>query len=346
MAKQLIAPRLEEQGSACPEFLALSRELLAEAEASGDDLLLEAARRFLAPYLSGGPQKLPRSPRERLDAQVLLRRLLLARGCYGLVYGWYSAFKFPYGEDADANLQLYIRQLRAALDSHGWIQGYDTVLEIGCGDEALGLMLARHNRRWIASDVRRPPSLDDLTKVFAPVGPMEFQIINGVTLDGVADASVDAVVSRSFFEHLLIEDGRRHVENAFRVLRPNGDFIVYCPAGIGRPSDVTQEFPEYTKPVGLHIKEYRVHEVVELLRQVGFSRVRSRFLRLRGLSRLPAPVARRNRVPTSIASGVEWLAQTTWGAARGTHVGRAIWNQVWGHLGATSVFLVATKDSL
>jgi SAM-dependent methyltransferase len=276
---------------------------------------------------------------------MLLRRILTTTRCYGLVYAWYSAFKFPYGEDTAANLALYVRQLRAALDSHGWIRGYDTVLEVGCGDEALGLMLARYNRRWIASDVRRPDTLDELTHIFRPVGPMEFQVVNGVTLDGVSDGSVDAVVSRSFFEHLLLDDGRAHIANAFRVLRQNGDLIVYCPAGIGRPSDVTQEFPEYDRPLGLHIKEYRVGEMVTLLRQAGFREIRSRFLRLRGLSRLPSFLLRRNQVPTAVAEAIEACAHRTWGLARRSSVGHAAWNQVWGHLGATSVFLVAKKPT-
>ncbi len=344
MAKQFIAPRLVRDTAQSNEFTELSHQLLAEAKSSGDRFLLDATCGFLATYLTGADQRLPRSPRERLEAQMLLRRVLIARRCYGLVYAWYSAFKFPYGEDAGANLALYVRQLRAALDSHGWIRGYDTVLEVGCGDEALGLMLARYNRRWIASDVRRPNALDELINVFGPVGPMEFQIVDGVTLDGVSESSVDAVVSRSFFEHLLLDDARSHIENAFRVLRPKGDLIVYCPAGIGRPSDVTQEFPEYSKPVGLHIKEYRVQEMVALLRDVGFTHVRSRFLRLRGLSSLPAAVAKLNHVPIGIAAAVEACAQRTWRMARRSPIGHAIWNQIWGHLGATSLFLVASKS--
>jgi SAM-dependent methyltransferase len=345
MAKQLIAPRITGDDHQPDAFLDLSRDLLNEVALTRDAALVADTRRFLGPYLGARTQQLPRSAQERLDAQILLRRILLARRCYGLVYGWYAAWKFPYGEDAAANLALYIRLLHAALDAYSWVRGYDTVLEVGCGDEALGLMLARYNRRWIASDVRQPDTLHELTSVFAPVGPMEFRLIDGVTLTGVSNGSVDAVVSRSFFEHLLVDDARRHVANAFRALRPGGDFIVYCPAGIGRPSDVTREFPEFDTPLGLHIKEYRVEEMVALLKEAGFGRVRSRFLRLRGLSHLPPAVTRHNQVPTAVASIVEACAQHTWSIARRYRYGGAIWNQIWGHLGATSVFLVARKPA-
>lgn len=328
----------------CGRFHALSDEFREEARLSGDPVLLQRVETFLQPY-RGTTQKLPRSPIERLEAQRLLRQLLLARRCYGVVYGWYEAFKSPYGEDFEANFNLYVQHLRAAADGFGWIRGYDTVLECGCGPESLGLVLARDNQRWIASDIYVPEVLDRLKATFDPVGPFEFAVINGVSLDGVQDRSVDVVISRSFFEHLLIDDADQHLHQAFRVLRAGGQFVCLCPAGIGPPSDVTKEFPEFDTPQGLHIKEYRVRELAAQLRQAGFQEVHSRFLRLRGLGHLPPGLNRRNRVPIGVAGMMESVARSTWPMARHSPPGRMIWKKVWGHLGATPLLMIATKTS-
>jgi SAM-dependent methyltransferase len=327
----------------CADFHALCEEFRQEARLSQDIQLTRDVEAFLESY-RGNVQRLPRSPIERLEAQRLLRRLLIARECYGLVYGWYEVFKAPYGENFEANFDLYVRHLRAAADGFGWIKGYDTVLECGCGAESLGLVLARFNRRWIASDIYVPSALDRLKQHFDPVGPFEFAVVNGVTLDGVQDRSVDVVISRSFFEHLLIADAQQHLRQAFRVLRPGGQFICLVPAGIGPPSDVTQEFPEFDTPQGLHIKEYRVRELAEQLRSVGFGQVHSRFLRLRGLGSLPAPLNARNRIPPVFAGVLESMASATWPLARKSSTGRQVWKKVWGHLGATPLLMIATKS--
>jgi SAM-dependent methyltransferase len=327
----------------CSRFLTLSEELRHEARLSGDPDLLSSVEEFLRPYM-GVAHTLPRSPIERLNAQRLLRRLLIARRCYGPVYGWYEAFKSPFGEDFAANFDLYVRHLRAAADGFGWINGYDTVLECGCGPESLGLVLSHQNRRWIASDIYVPEVLDQLKDHFKPGHNFEFQVINGVTLAGVPDRSVDAVISRSFFEHLLVDDATQHLEQAYRVLRPGGDFICLCPAGIGPPSDVTQEFPEFDTPQGLHIKEYRVSELNAELERIGFGPVRTRFLRLRGLSGLPQAVNRRNQIPIGFARLLESMAKSTWPAARWSPSRRRLWKQVWGHVGATNLLVVARKE--
>jgi SAM-dependent methyltransferase len=323
-------------------FAELCDQLRLESTSSGDALLARRVHTFLESYRHG-PQVLPRSPIERLTAQRLLREVLIARRCYGLVYGWYEAFKSPHGEGVGDNRELAIQHLRAAADGFGWIRGRGTVLECGCGPESLGLVLARHNQRWIASDIYVPESLESLKEAFGPLGPFEFQLIDGVTLAGVADKSVDVVISRSFFEHLLVDDGLRHLRQAHRVLRSKGQFVCLCPAGIGPPSDVTQEFPEFDSPQGLHIKEYRVRELARELRAAGFSRVSSRFVRLRGLGNLPPAINELNRIPPSVAGVVESVAQATWPLARRSAGGRAIWKKVWGHVGATPLLVIATK---
>lgn len=323
-------------------FVELSDQLRREAALTGDDVLARRVLAFLDQY-KHGPQVLPRSPIERLTAQQLLRQVLMKRRCYGVVYGWYEAYKAPYGEDFEANLQMYVRHLRAAADGFGWIRGRGTILECGCGAESLGLVLARHNQRWIASDIYEPEALDRLKEIFGPVGPFEFQLINGVTLDGVPDGSVDVVISRSFFEHLLIDDGLEHLRQAHRVLKSGGQFVCLCPAGIGPPSDVTQEFPEFDSPQGLHIKEYRVGELADELAAAGFAKVRSRFIRLRGLGRLPPELNARNVVPTGVAGMVEAAAQSTWTLARRSARGRGLWKKAWGHVGATPLLMIATK---
>lgn len=322
-------------------FRQLSTELRHEAAASGRPELAAEIDEFLARFRAE-PQRLPRSARERLEAQQLLRRLLTARRCYGVVYAWYEAFKAPYSADERADVELQARQLADAAAGFGFLRGHDTVLECGCGAQSLGLLLARHNRRWIASDVYRPEALAALEARFSPVGPFEFRLVDGVTLDGIPDRSVDAVVSRSFLEHLLLDDAARHLENAARVLRPGGVFVCLCPAGIGPPSDVTQEFPEYDTPQGLHIKEYRIAELAAALQRAGFSSVGSHLLRTRYL---PPALEAWNLIGPGPAGWIERLAQWSWPLARRTVAGRRAWRTMWAHVGATPLKVTAVRGA-
>jgi SAM-dependent methyltransferase len=331
-----------QQERALEYFFTLSTQLLEEARQSHNDQLINDLHQFLEMYC-GQPQSLPRTDLELFRAQQLLRRLLIAQRCYQLVYEWYPCFKYPLGEDLEKNIQMYIDHVRASFDSHSWMRGYDSVLECGCGVASIGLAVAKYNRLWIAADISRPEALDGLIRLFKPGDTFRICQMDAARLDSIADESLGAIISRSFFEHLLIDDAIAHITNAYRALKLGGDFIIECPANVGPPSDITNRFPDYDVAQGLHIKEWRVSELTQELRKAGFGFVRSRFVRIRGMGAIPLALQRNDFLPSSIATILEMLAGHTWRSMRRTALSRTLWRQIWGHLGASSTFLVARK---
>jgi hypothetical protein len=180
-------------------------------------------------------------------------------------------------------------------------------------------------------------------ELFVPGDKFSFQLVDAVTLEGVADETFGAVVSRSFFEHLLIEDAVSHVRHVHRVLKRGGDLILECPAGVGPPSDITRSFPEYDSPAGLHIKEYRIGEITDILVNAGFGSIRSILLRSRIMSYLPLSMQQHNVVSPRFVAALERCAQSTWQKMQKSHMRREVWKQFWGHLGAISIRVVARK---
>ncbi len=307
-----------------------------------DAQLAEDLADFLSSYRDD-PQKLPRESRELFDAQRLLRRVLLATRDYSIVYEWYMAFKNPHGVDQEVQMKLFWPHVTEAATALAWVKDYDCVLECGSGASSLGLELAKHNHRWIASDIAHHPSLDRAVEEFSPGPNFEFIISDGTNLQEIPDGEVDLVISRSFFEHLLVDDAESHVRSAFRVLRPGGQLFVACPSSIGPPSDITQRFPEYDTPQGLHIKEYNLGELSEVVRAAGFTSIHNRFVRSRYTSLLPLRMQRLNFLPERASRVVEIGAEKTWPLARFHPRRRRAWRRFWAVLGAASVSLLAKK---
>ena len=284
----------------------------------------------------------PRSDRQLFRAQRIGRRVLELGGDYGLVYSWYPAWKNPSG-DTNFDPEVTHRQLLAAGAPYSWIRER-AVLECGAGVAALGLVLAAQNRQWISSDVVVPEEISVLESHCEPGLGFEYRCVDGITMDGVDDGSVDVVVSRSFFEHLLFPDAEQHLRSAHRVLAPGGELVLYCPAGVGPPSDITNRFPRYDKPQGFHIEEYRCRQIHQMLRAAGFARVRHVFLRSRLVGHLPDTLRAHNHLSTPAAATLGAFASFTWRLARASAPSRWAWKLVWGHLGATAISVRATRN--
>ncbi len=282
-----------------------------------------------------------RSDRQLFAAQKIGRRILELGGDYGLVYGWYPAWKNPSGDRAfDPETQR--RQLLAAAVPYSWIRE-QTVLECGAGVAALGLVLAPQNRHWISSDVVVPEEAAVLETQCEPGAGFEYRCVDAITMDGIDDGSVSIVVSRSFFEHLLKPDAEQHLRSAHRVLAPGGELVLYCPAGVGPPSDITNRFPRYDKPLGFHIEEYRCRQIHRMLRAAGFERVRHVFVRSRLTGHLPDALRSQNHLSTPFASALGAAAASTWRFARASPLTQWGWKFFWGHLGATTISVRAKR---
>ncbi|GAB2983580.1 class I SAM-dependent methyltransferase [Mucilaginibacter puniceus] len=84
--------------------------------------------------------------------------------------------------------------------------------------------------------------------------------------------SYDIVISDQVIEHLHPDDIDLHFKNVFEILKPGGKYIFYTPHYYLGPGDVSLVFGK-TQAEGMHLKEYKYHEVYSLLKSAGFNKI-------------------------------------------------------------------------
>ncbi len=76
------------------------------------------------------------------------------------------------------------------------------------------------------------------------------------------------------FEHVAPDEISDYLERIFQLLAPGGSLVTITPNWHVRPNDVTADFfPPRTEASGVHLKEYTLGEVTQLLRRAGFQHV-------------------------------------------------------------------------
>ena len=103
----------------------------------------------------------------------------------------------------------------------------------------------------------------------------------GLMLGDFLDVQVDDLPGRpsviywnDVLEHVAPDEAFDYVAHARTLLAPGGTLVTITPNWLMRPSDVTGDFrPARSEACGLHLKEYRLAEVVALLKRAGFRRV-------------------------------------------------------------------------
>ncbi len=155
----------------------------------------------------------------------------------------------------------------------------DTVLEIGCGIGRVGEVLATRCREWIGADVSAG-MLRHARTALAGRPNVSFVHLNGVDLSGVGDASVDVVYCTGVFMHLDEWERYRYVEEAFRVVRPEGRIYVdninlRSPEGWRIFTQIVRMDP-LARPANVS-KTSTADELSWFVTQAGFVDVRTRF---------------------------------------------------------------------
>ena len=155
-----------------------------------------------------------------------------------------------------------------------------TFLEIGAGDCALSLEMARRARKVYALDVSEQVSRND-----AP--PENFRLIlsDGCSVP-VEPGTVDMAFSYQLLEHLHPEDALDQLRNVRAALAPKGFYMCITPSSLSGPHDISKYFED--EPRGFHLKEYSTGGLVRLFRQAGYSRFRLFFWSKGMLLRIPA----------------------------------------------------------
>ena len=97
--------------------------------------------------------------------------------------------------------------------------------------------------------------------------------LRNVELDSLANRPT-LIYWNDVLEHIPPDEVAEYLSHIYRILAPGGLLVTITPNWLLRPSDVTGDFcPWRTEARGLHLKEYRLAEVTQLLRQAGFRSV-------------------------------------------------------------------------
>ena len=140
-------------------------------------------------------------------------------------------------------------------------------LEIGAGDCAVSLHVAKHVRAVTALDVS-----DMILKDIAAPGNVRLLVFDGCDVP-LPPGSVDVAYSNQVIEHLHPEDAALQVASILRVLKPGGCYVCVTPNRLNGPHDISMFFD--TVASGLHMKEYTYRELDQFFRGLGFDRTRA-----------------------------------------------------------------------
>lgn len=96
---------------------------------------------------------------------------------------------------------------------------------------------------------------------------------DGIHLDQFEEkGSYDVVLSDQVIEHFHPKDIAEHFAGVYSILKPGGHYIFSTPHIYTGPHDVSAVF-QCTTAMGMHLKEYKFSELVQVARQAGFRKI-------------------------------------------------------------------------
>ena len=105
----------------------------------------------------------------------------------------------------------------------------DRVLDMGCAWGTMSLAVAGRVREVVGIDFSESAIKESNERLQdSGLGNVTFQS-GDARSSGLAAGSFDVVIAADLFEHLYPEDSTATAEEAFRVLRPGGRFVVWTP---------------------------------------------------------------------------------------------------------------------
>jgi SAM-dependent methyltransferase len=166
-------------------------------------------------------------------------------------------------------------------------------LEVGPGDCALALEVAKHVRHVYAVDVSEELVID-------AARPSNFELFlsDGIHVPVPANA-VDLAYSNQLMEHLHPDDAIDQLRGIFHALVPGGMYICITPNRLSGPYDISRHFDEVA--TGFHLKEYTITELEAAFKAAGFSKVRA-FVSYGGRVLTP-------ELPPYVFSAIEWALE-------------------------------------
>ncbi|HET6463146.1 MAG TPA: class I SAM-dependent methyltransferase [Candidatus Krumholzibacteria bacterium] len=137
-------------------------------------------------------------------------------------------------------------------------------LEIGAGDGAVTLYVAKHVRTATALDVS-----DIILKDVAAPSNVRLMVFDGCNIP-LEPATIDVAYSNQVIEHLHPEDAALQMASLLATLKPGGCYVCVTPNRLNGPHDISMFFDDVA--TGLHMKEYTYRELDRFFRSLGFDR--------------------------------------------------------------------------
>jgi ubiquinone/menaquinone biosynthesis C-methylase UbiE len=206
------------------------------------------------------------------------------------------------------------RNRRLAIYADAIGPGHQAILELGCGSGDLTCVLAKLAQRVVGIDLSSASLLAarERVNVLLPAetaARIEFMQMNAVRPE-FPDRTFDYAVSTSMIEHLHPEDVDIHLREIWRVLKPGGHYLVWCPNRLGHHQD---------RPYHLSMMSYR--DLTGRMIRAGFGEFRS-------------PLFTQSRM---VSTRFKILMEDALSALR-TRI-------LWSHLGVRNILVVAVKSS-
>jgi SAM-dependent methyltransferase len=119
--------------------------------------------------------------------------------------------------------------------------GHTAILELGCGSGDLTCVLAELGQRVVGIDLWGASIIAARRRADTQLPPNEAAKIEFLKMNAVKpqfpDETFDYAVSTSMIEHLHPEDVDIHLREVWRVLKPGGRYLVWCPNRLGHHKD-------------------------------------------------------------------------------------------------------------
>ena len=147
-----------------------------------------------------------------------------------------------------------------------FIRKGDTYCEIGAGDCALAIEVAKHVRKCYAVEVSS--AITENAKL-----PQNLTLVlsDGTSIP-VPEGTIDFAYSNQLMEHLHPEDARSQLLNIYRSLAPNGKYLCITPNRLSGPHDISRYFD--TAATCLHLREYSNQDLKAIFSKIGFKNFR------------------------------------------------------------------------
>ncbi len=148
-----------------------------------------------------------------------------------------------------------------------------TVVDLGCGDGYLSYLIAQRNYRVISVDI----AATRLQKLKEKREEQSIKLLQAdIKRTGLADRTVDTVVCSEVLEH--IPDYEEVLQEAYRILKPGGQFIVTVPYKENLKTIICPYCHRAFHPDG-HVHRFDRENLAASLHRTGFRVLRQKTFR-------------------------------------------------------------------